>query len=105
MARLGAPIDEPGRQEFTETLTAYSNRDRSDGFVDASILVTDDCTQVVVTTRFASREQYWALADTTDQDDWYQTTSAPMLTATRRGSTEHAATDLRAQDSFSVWQQ
>ena len=75
MAWLGAPIDEPRGQEFTETLTAYSNRDRSDGFVDASILVTDDGTQVVVATRFASREQYWALADTTDQDDWYQTTS------------------------------
>ncbi len=65
--------------EFTEKLQAYSNRERSDGFVDANILVTDDGTQVVIATRFATREQYWALADTTDQDDWYQSTLAPML--------------------------
>ena len=60
-------------------LQAYSNRDRSDGFVDANILITDDGAQVVVVTRFASREQYWALADSSNQDDWYQTTMAPML--------------------------
>jgi heme-degrading monooxygenase HmoA len=65
--------------EFIEKLQAYSNRDRSDGFVDANILVTDDGTQVVIATRFATREQYWALADTTDQDDWYRSTLAPML--------------------------
>jgi hypothetical protein len=65
--------------EFTKKLRAYSNRDRSDGFVDASILITDDGTQVVVATRFASKEQYWALADTSEQDDWYQSTLAPML--------------------------
>ena len=76
IARLAAGTSP---EVFTETLRAYSNRERSDGFVDANILITDDGTQVVVTTRFASKEQYWALADASDQDDWYQTTMAPML--------------------------
>jgi hypothetical protein len=76
MGRLAAGTSP---ETFTDTLRAYSNRDRSDGFVDANILITDDGTQVVIATRFASKEQYWALADTPDQDDWYQTTLAPML--------------------------
>lgn len=76
IGRLAAGTS-PG--EFTEKLRAYSSRDRSDGFVDASILITDDGAQVVIATRFASKEQYWALADTSDQDDWYQSTLAPML--------------------------
>jgi len=66
-------------EEFTEKLRAHSDVERSDGFVDAKILVTDDGTQAVIATRFASKEQYWALADTSDQDNWYQTTMAPML--------------------------
>jgi hypothetical protein len=66
-------------EHFTDALRAYSNRDRSDGFVDANILISDESTQVVVATRFASKEQYWALADTPDQDNWYRSTLAPML--------------------------
>lgn len=66
-------------EEFTEKLRAYSSRERSDGFVDVSILITDDGAQAVVATRFASKEQYLALADAPDQDNWYQSTMAPML--------------------------
>ena len=30
-------------------------------------------------TRFASKQDYWALADNPDQDEWYRTSLAPLL--------------------------
>ena len=76
---IGRLAEGTSAREFVDTLQAWSNRERSDGFVDARILTTDDDKQVVIATRFASREQYWALADTSDQDEWYRTTLAPLL--------------------------
>ena len=71
----------PGASAETldQTLQAWSDRERADGFVDAHVLVSDDASQVVIATRFASKEQYWALADNPDQDQWYRTTLAPLL--------------------------
>lgn len=64
---------------LSQTLQAWSSRERADGFVDAHILVADDGGQIVIATRFASKEQYWALADNAEQDEWYSTTLAPLL--------------------------
>jgi heme-degrading monooxygenase HmoA len=66
-------------QAVVQTLEAWSARERADGFVDAHVLVTDDRQQIVIATRFASKEQYWALADNPGQDEWYRTTLAPLL--------------------------
>lgn len=66
-------------EDLERTVQAWSSRRQPDGFVDNHVLVSDDGTHVVIATRFAGREQYWALADTPDQDEWYRTSLAPLL--------------------------
>jgi heme-degrading monooxygenase HmoA len=64
---------------LNQTLQAWSGRERADGFVDAHVLLADDSQRVVIATRYASKEQYWALADNPEQDEWYRSTLAPLL--------------------------
>lgn len=66
-------------EDLDRTVQAWSSRRQPDGFVDSNVHVSDDGTHVVIATRFASREQYWALAETPDQDEWYRTSLAPLL--------------------------
>jgi len=76
IARLAADTTP---EALDQTLQAWSSRERADGFVAAHVLIADDAKQVVIATQFASKEQYWALADNPEQDEWYSTTLAPLL--------------------------
>ena len=49
------------------------------GYVGEDILVGDDGSTIVVAVRFASRDEYLALADKPEQDEWWSTTMAPLL--------------------------
>lgn len=66
-------------EDLERTVEAWSSRQQPDGIVDSHVLVSDDGTHVVIAVRFASSEQYWALADTPDQDEWYRTSLVPLL--------------------------
>ena len=57
----------------------WENESGAEGYVGEDILVGDDGSTVVVAVRFASREQYLALADDPKQDEWWSTTMAPLL--------------------------
>jgi len=50
-----------------------------DGFQGSYSLLSDDGTMVVSCITFASKEKYLALADDPGQDDWWQSTMAPLL--------------------------
>ena len=76
---IGKLTSDTTAEALEKTLQAWSSRERSDGFVDANVLISDDANHVVIATRFASKEQYWALADNPDQDEWYRATLAPLL--------------------------
>lgn len=76
---IGRLTDPTTATALRATLQAWTARDRHDGFIDAHLLVSDDGHGVVIATRFASKEQYWALADDPTQDEWYSTTVAPLL--------------------------
>lgn len=76
---IGKLTSDTTAKALETTLQAWSSRERSDGFVDANVLISDDANRVVIATRFASKEQYWALADNPDQDEWYRATLAPLL--------------------------
>lgn len=49
------------------------------GYVGEDVLVADDGQTVVVAVRFASKEQYQALADDPKQDEWWRTVMQPLL--------------------------
>lgn len=49
------------------------------GFVRSDFLAADDGQTVVVAVQFESKEQYMALADAPEQDEWWRTVMAPML--------------------------
>jgi len=42
-------------------------------------LFSDDGTTIVVAVQFDSKEQYMALADAPEQDEWWRTVMAPLL--------------------------
>jgi hypothetical protein len=50
-----------------------------DGFQGSYSLLSDDGSTIVSCVTFESKEKYMALADSPDQDQWWQTTMAPLL--------------------------
>ena len=52
---------------------------RTPGYVNQSVLLSDDESTVVVAVRFTDRESYMALADDPEQDTWWQERMAPCL--------------------------
>ena len=66
-------------EDVDRSIEAWSSRHRPTGYLDTHVLVSDDGGQVVMATRFASKQDYWALADNPDQDEWYRTSLAPLL--------------------------
>jgi hypothetical protein len=56
------------------------NKERQvDGYRRTDALAGDDGETIVVAVQFDSKEQYLALADSPEQDEWYRTVMAPML--------------------------
>jgi len=49
------------------------------GYIRSDALAADDGGTIVVAVQFESKEQYQALADSPEQDEWYRTVMAPML--------------------------
>lgn len=66
-------------EDLDRSIQAWSTRHHPDGYVDTNVLVSDDGGQVVMATRFDSKQHYWALADNPEQDEWYRTSLAPLL--------------------------
>lgn len=58
---------------------AWETEAEAPGYVGEDILVGDDGKTVVVAVRFASKEQYMALADDPKQDEWWRTAMQPLL--------------------------
>jgi len=50
-----------------------------DGFQGSYSLLGDDGTTVVTCVTFESKAQYMSLADSPAQDEWWQSTMAPLL--------------------------
>jgi hypothetical protein len=50
-----------------------------DGFVDENLMLAEDGRTLVAAVRFRDREAYQALADSPDQDEFYQAKIAPLL--------------------------
>jgi len=50
-----------------------------DGFQGSYSLLSDDGLMVVSCITFESKEKYLALADNPGQDEWWQSTMAPLL--------------------------
>jgi L-rhamnose mutarotase len=49
------------------------------GFVDQSVLLSDDGATVIAAIRFADKESYARLADDPTQDEWWSTSMAPCF--------------------------
>lgn len=49
------------------------------GFISSEALVADDGATLVAVVKFASKEEYQALADAPEQDEWWRTQMMPLL--------------------------
>ena len=68
-----------GRDETMQASRDWDAQRQVPGYVRSDILFGDDGQTVVVAVQFASKEQYLALADSPEQDEWWRTVMAPML--------------------------
>jgi hypothetical protein len=76
-----AQLKEPTTaDELRESMDKWrESRPGRPGLVDAQMLLTEDGGLVVSAVRFASKEDYWAMADDVAHDEWFATKIAPLL--------------------------
>lgn len=70
-------------EDLRQASKAWETDSAAPGYIGEDILVGDDGTTVVTAVRFESKAQYVALADNPAQDEWWQSTMAPLLTDVR----------------------
>ena len=65
--------------EMMRAAQKWNTERQVDGYRRTDALTGDDGETIVVAVQFDSKEQYVALADAPEQDEWYRTVMAPML--------------------------
>ncbi|MFN8147495.1 MAG: hypothetical protein U0R76_08525 [Candidatus Nanopelagicales bacterium] len=76
VGRLKVPVEQ------VEAVVAAWEADkgaRTEGYVDQSVLESDDGATVVACIRFRDRDSYARLADDPEQDTWWSTSMAPLF--------------------------
>ncbi len=74
--RLTVPVEQV---EATVRAWEQDKGARTDGYLDQSVLVSDDGATVVACIRFRDRESYARLADDPEQDAWWSGSMAPLF--------------------------
>ncbi|MEV0271355.1 MAG: hypothetical protein HOV71_13965 [Hamadaea sp.] len=74
IGKLKVPYDEVVRAE-----KEWDDQRKVPGYVRGDLLRADDGQTIVMAVQFESKEQYVALADDPQQDEWWRTVMAPML--------------------------
>jgi hypothetical protein len=65
-------------QVLVEAIKKWEDR-KVDGYQGSYSLLSDDGSTVVSCVTFETKEKYLALAEDPGQDDWWQSTMAPLL--------------------------
>lgn len=66
-------------EEAMRASNAWNTERQVPGYRRSDMLFADDGQTIVVAVQFDSKEQYLALADSPEQDEWWRTVMAPML--------------------------
>jgi hypothetical protein len=68
-----------GAAEALSVSREWADERQVRGYRRSDMLFADDGQTIVVAVQFDSKEQYVALADAPEQDEWWRTVMAPML--------------------------
>ncbi|HET6213130.1 MAG TPA: hypothetical protein VFE14_09700 [Micromonosporaceae bacterium] len=68
-----------GRDEAMRASRDWNEQRQVPGYRRSDVLFGDDGGTVVFAVQFDSKEEYLALADSPEQDEWWRTVMAPML--------------------------
>jgi antibiotic biosynthesis monooxygenase (ABM) superfamily enzyme len=66
-------------EEMTRASEKWNAERHVPGYRRSDVLSADDGVTVVVAVQFDSKEDYMALADSPEQDEWWRNVMAPML--------------------------
>jgi hypothetical protein len=67
------------RDEAMRVSREWNNKRQVPGYRRSDVLFADDGETVVMAVQFDSKEQYTALADSPEQDEWWRTVMLPLL--------------------------
>ena len=76
---IGTLADGVTADQVSGEIKAWEDRGKPPGYLSSHVLFGDDGTTVVNVAVFESKEKYMALADSPDQDEWWQKHFAPLL--------------------------
>ena len=78
-AMIGKLADGVTADQIRAEVKAWEERGTPPGYMSSHVLMGDDGSTVVNVAVFESKETYFALADSTEQDEWWQQHYAPLL--------------------------
>jgi antibiotic biosynthesis monooxygenase (ABM) superfamily enzyme len=67
------------RDEAVQAVEDWHAQRQVPGYLRSDVLFADDGETIVVAVQFDSKENYVALADDPEQDQWWRTVMSPML--------------------------
>ena len=76
---IGTLADGVTADQVRSELEAWEKKGTPAGYMSSHVLIGDDGSTVINVAVFESKESYMALADSTEQDEWYQKHYAPLL--------------------------